>query len=1055
MSAATVATDDPTTPEDESRYGQQITTTLTHRKDNPYDCLAEAAIIFSTTVSDIEGDGIPDVLEVGSPFGGSGLIDPNGQEYPDLQAMGAVVGQRDFFAEINAMTAAPGTTYGSPTSPFKPGIQDVETDFSGHNHMPTPAVLRLVGEAQGRAGIAAHFDVGDAGAYKALGAAYNSDEADDYIIGAGGASGGVASLARGGESIVETHCTPQVFDPITETFSDGEPWCQFPDFPGTVSWKLHFQLLRDAWVRPDGTEFDGENQADLTTLQACVNAEPGSAAECRRRFDPLRNGLFRFLLYAHARGMARQPFPCLPPGVTSPLPDPPLDAGLLDQLEAASFLDENGLCDTAQGHVPNPEFHAPQRVSGVADLPGFNAMVSLGLSKNFVGTEFFLASTTLHEFGHTVELWHGGDSPTYGPITPAGTQVVVPPNCKPTYFSSQSYLYQLAGLVGPDGVPRIDYSSATSGILAGAVDETNLFDGAILSNPAPTRYRTAWFAPLTGNLSGIVPEATRHCDGSPLLVDDAGVPFEPPTGRLEAATVSGKIDWAGDDPDGPIANFAQDVNFDGSTDLLQGFNDVDNLRLDQAGGGHNAAGLSTGIASVGGSPAVDGTPYAGGVAYAAGAGDASGLRYKGGIPFDAGLRYTGGLRLSGGLRYKGGTLYAGGISYADGVPYISGRRYTGGLRYKGGLRYTGGTPLADGLSFVDGRRYTGGLRYTGGRRYTGGTPFFSGAHFAQNGFLEIDEKLAEDLGLIRPDGMAACVIDGSTGDACPATVDFPTVPPHRIFTQWTAPNLNNTGFNLFRVFGTDINVGALVPVPLPLGDDPLVTTRIDLEELPNGQQFAYAVQAEFDLSGKTGLSTPATVTAENVPPVAVNDVTQTDEDTPVLFDVVEFDTDVDSANAGLRVAAGSIANVIGGTALLQGDKRTVLFTPPDDAKDAHHVLVGHASAQQQLPLESALEPLGGLRIRQMIGVDHLERHLDVEHGVPDLVDRTHAALPDQPVDAIPRPERVPLGESARAVGCGVDGRTAGRRHLGRVGIRHGDNNLQGFEVVKRCLHWLR
>ena len=24
-----------------------------------------------------------------------------------------------------------------------------------------------------------------------------------------------------------------------------------------------------------------------------------------------------------------------------------------------------------------------------------------------------------------------------------------------------------------------------------------------------------------------------------------------------------------------------------------------------------------------------------------------------------------------------------------------------------------------------------------------------------------------------------------------------------------------------------------------------------------------------------------------------------------------------------------------------------------------------------------------------------------------------------------------------------------------VGIRHGDNNLQGFEVVQRCLHWLR
>ena len=30
-----------------------------------------------------------------------------------------------------------------------------------------------------------------------------------------------------------------------------------------------------------------------------------------------------------------------------------------------------------------------------------------------------------------------------------------------------------------------------------------------------------------------------------------------------------------------------------------------------------------------------------------------------------------------------------------------------------------------------------------------------------------------------------------------------------------------------------------------------------------------------------------------------------------------------------------------------------------------------------------------------------------------------------------------------------------RRMEAWVGIRHGDNNLQGFEVVQRCLHWLR
>ena len=31
----------------------------------------------------------------------------------------------------------------------------------------------------------------------------------------------------------------------------------------------------------------------------------------------------------------------------------------------------------------------------------------------------------------------------------------------------------------------------------------------------------------------------------------------------------------------------------------------------------------------------------------------------------------------------------------------------------------------------------------------------------------------------------------------------------------------------------------------------------------------------------------------------------------------------------------------------------------------------------------------------------------------------------------------------------------GSKGIGWVWIRHGDNNLQGFEVVKRCLHWLR
>ena len=149
-------------------------------------------------------------------------------------------------------------------------------------------------------------------------------------------------------------------------------------------------------------------------LIACVTAEPGSPAECRRRFDPNRLHIFRYLVDVHARGIAREPFPCLPDGTPSPLPDPfdltgplPNDVALLANLIAASTLDENGDC--MAGTFANPEFHAPQRVSGVADLPGFNAMVSLGLSADFLGTEDFQASTTLHELGHVVDLWHGGD----------------------------------------------------------------------------------------------------------------------------------------------------------------------------------------------------------------------------------------------------------------------------------------------------------------------------------------------------------------------------------------------------------------------------------------------------------------------------------------------------------------------------------------------------------------------------------------------------------------------------------------------------------------------
>src|SRR5690349_4133312 len=44
-------------------FGEEVSTDVDHGKSSPYDCLAWAAIIFSTRVQDSDADGIPDKLE--------------------------------------------------------------------------------------------------------------------------------------------------------------------------------------------------------------------------------------------------------------------------------------------------------------------------------------------------------------------------------------------------------------------------------------------------------------------------------------------------------------------------------------------------------------------------------------------------------------------------------------------------------------------------------------------------------------------------------------------------------------------------------------------------------------------------------------------------------------------------------------------------------------------------------------------------------------------------------------------------------------------------------
>lgn len=531
-----------------AQYGETATTATGQHKVPAYECLSWGAVVFSTAVADVDRDGLPDGLEDAV----AGLSDPNGDQLPNLNAMGASSLHKDVFIEINAMLAAPGTTYGSPDAPYSATLTQ-KTDSAGHLHMPRPVVLKMVGDAlrdapftnaDGSPGIKAHFDVGNIQDYHCLSGACQSVEANEYLV--------PSALARGGELIQESACVQ------TET-----DICQFPAYPGTVGWKVGLEWHRDGPV--------GDNGEELLTTPELEAWLAGGAK--RQRFDPERRGMFHYMLYAHARGAPRSPDPCL------------------DSNGDPTAYNDSGTCTVAR----NPRFHVPITASGKADLPGSDALISLGFWDNFTGTPFIQASTTLHELGHNWDLWHGSLRGTRGDAL-LGTTNYVEPNCKPNYLSVMSYLFQANGLLDVEGDARIDFS----GDVYANIDETSLLDAGLTT---PLRYRTSWFAPLLPGTIGVamgVPPAKSFCSGSRLPN-----PLPPgwiDIGRIDALAIADPIDWNADG-DALDAAFLQDVNFDGAlsgayanpaTPEFQGANDWTSLRLDQTGGGRGAAGFSSG-----------------------------------------------------------------------------------------------------------------------------------------------------------------------------------------------------------------------------------------------------------------------------------------------------------------------------------------------------------------------------------------------------------------------------------------------------------------------------
>ena len=72
------------------------------------------------------------------------MLDPNGARCRISRTWARFRAAPDVFIEVAAMRAAADTTYGSAAFPLKTSLPSVTDEF-GHNHMPTPAVLQMLG----------------------------------------------------------------------------------------------------------------------------------------------------------------------------------------------------------------------------------------------------------------------------------------------------------------------------------------------------------------------------------------------------------------------------------------------------------------------------------------------------------------------------------------------------------------------------------------------------------------------------------------------------------------------------------------------------------------------------------------------------------------------------------------------------------------------------------------------------------------------------------------------------------------------------------------------
>jgi hypothetical protein len=164
--------------------------------------------------------------------------------------------------------------------------------------------------------------------------------------------------------------------------------------------------------------------------------------------------------------------------------------------------------------------------SGIAELPGNDFLVSLGGFTGQVGNRREQAGTFMHEFGHNLNLRHGGGDNT---------------NFKPNYLSIMNYSFQTSGLTNLLSGTRTDYSRGVLPVL----NENSLSE-------------------LSGIGDGL--DVTRY--------------FCPGSGSPSATALGfGLTDWNCNGLISFFGSVSANVNGDGGLGSLTGFNDWARLKL--------------------------------------------------------------------------------------------------------------------------------------------------------------------------------------------------------------------------------------------------------------------------------------------------------------------------------------------------------------------------------------------------------------------------------------------------------------------------------------------